>query len=144
MSFQQEILRTCEVPMKYEDSQLLDKVLEILPLEFIYTRAEEAEKQDSAWGLQDYVIRELLKWFKHSFFTWVNSPSCESCSGETQRQGIGQPTDQERIQGGAGHVEIYNCTQCGKIERFPRYGNAAILLQTRRGRCGEWANVSDL
>lgn len=53
------------------------------------------------------------------------------------------PTPQERLDG-AGYVESYRCTQsCPDLTRFPRYGGMPkILFETRRGRCGEWANVS--
>ena len=41
-------------------------------------------------------------------------------------------------------VEIYKCSGCNTIIRFPRYNHARILLETRRGRCGEWAQCFTL
>ena len=88
---------------------------------------------------QDLLLRRLLHWFKHDFFTWVNEPSCDSCKSATQGRGMTPPTPDE-IRFGGSRVELYQCLTCTKMTRFPRYNHPGKLLETRRGRCGEWAN----
>ena len=87
----------------------------------------------------------LLQWFKVDFFQWCNKPACENpecCArpGEMESIGGANPTIQEVSEGSAGRVEVYKCTLCRQITRFPRYNNPVHLLKTRKGRCGEWAN----
>ena len=71
----------------------------------------------------------------------MNNPPCSHCGSPTAFNGQVPPTDIELAKGGA-KVESYLCTQnnCRYIERFPRYGDVWPLLETRRGRCGEWAD----
>ncbi|VDM53298.1 unnamed protein product [Angiostrongylus costaricensis] len=82
----------------------------------------------------------LLNWFKNEFFSWCDSPICDSCGSQTAKgSGLnGTPTPKEHDDG-ADRVEIYQCS-CGREVRFPRYNDPAKLLETRKGRCGEWAN----
>lgn len=43
------------------------------------------------------------------------------------------------------HNEYYSrCPNCGTMVKFPRYCDPEPLLISRRGRCGEWANVFTL
>ncbi|KAJ1489473.1 hypothetical protein T484DRAFT_1615090, partial [Baffinella frigidus] len=82
----------------------------------------------------------LLSWFKHRFFKWVNNEACAACgSTSTANAGAARPNPQE-AQYGAGVVELYKCNQCQATTRFPRYNHPGKLLETRKGRCGEWAN----
>lgn len=93
-------------------------------------------EQDNAFLLQ------LLFWFKQSF-RWVNSPPCDSCGNDTRSQGMGVANSSETLYG-ASRVELYRCNSCSNITRFPRYDDPLKLLETRKGRCGEWANCFTL
>lgn len=55
-------------------------------------------------------------------------------------QGVSAPSPEEK-KDKASRVEIFKCSTCSAIVRFPRYGSLKKLLLTRKGRCGEFANV---
>ena len=54
--------------------------------------------------------------------------------------GADMPSEEEK-KWLASRTEVYQCIDCDLIERFPRYNSPYKLLETRTGRCGEYANT---
>ncbi|CAA6668708.1 unnamed protein product [Spirodela intermedia] len=131
----------------YVPRVLLEAARKTLPVDEIKEKslillAKEGNFKPSDDEQSHAFLLELLFWFKQSF-RWVNSPPCDSCGGETRNTGMGVPLPAE-IQYGGSRVEIYKCKTCPRITRFPRYNDPLKLLETKRGRCGEWANCFTL
>lgn len=135
--------------MIYENPTLQKKALACIPIQELKKNAQEklakARKVDKTVVLneQDFLLLELLNWFKCDFFQWVNNLPCRKCDGETESKDNLSPSDDD-LRWDASRVENHFCQQCQFSNRFPRYNNPEKLLETRRGRCGEWANCFTL
>lgn len=125
--------RNAERMLIYEDEVNQTLALSLIP------EIELRQKATINGELNHYELaKALLQWF-HGFFQWVNKPKCEKCELEAKHVGMGVPNEEE-VQNQADRVELYKCEQCNEEVRFPRYNNPAKLLETRKGRCGEYAN----
>jgi hypothetical protein len=154
--------------MNAEDPNHQKNARDVIDYDYIHKKALEwmAKQREEKSIIDDnndsYVDREdlaflmgLLSWFKQSFFSWCNKPFCDNLfcpaafvgeNGKSLKEhkhmtgiGMGKPTDIEK-DGDASRVELYQCSECKQVTRFPRYNNPSTLLKTRTGRCGEWAN----
>lgn len=138
--------------MLYEDPNLQQKAREMIPVSKLQEEADikiQSLQQSSCGNterevdVRDCLLIELLGWYKKSFFKWVDSPPCIHCGGSTHHVGSVPPTPAEITWGGS-RVENHQCDSCKGFTRFPRYNHPGKLLETRRGRCGEWANCFTL
>ncbi|KAK7116402.1 peptide-N(4)-(N-acetyl-beta-glucosaminyl)asparagine amidase-like [Littorina saxatilis] len=151
--FARRLQSTMAHVLMYEDPTLQEKARSIIPVarltEEAQARLDSPEEPfrrtrgSAPPDLNDCILLELLSWFKKSFFQWVDSPPCESCGGSTHHAGSTSPTEEEELWGGS-RVENHKCDTCGGVTRFPRYNHPGKLLDTRKGRCGEWANCFTL
>lgn len=135
---------------RYEVETLQQKALDSIPSYDIHARAEILVLQvskDAATpklAYQDALAQALVEWAKQDFLRWVDPVRCSGCSSDTEGCGSGTPSQVEQDEGRAGRVELYRCTrkECqGRITRFPRYSKLEKLLETRTGRCGEFAAI---
>jgi peptide-N4-(N-acetyl-beta-glucosaminyl)asparagine amidase len=130
----------------YLKPQLQEKARSVMPLKQMKENAERRFKRLSGkdCSIDDLLLVELLMWFKESFFHWMDSPLCSTCGGATQLAGQVPPLPEESAYL-VSRVEQYRCqSSCSNMTRFPRYNDPGRLLETRIGRCGEWANCFTL
>jgi len=115
----------------------------------------EPSKDRLLAGTNERFVQRLARYFKRDVMTWVNVPPCRICGEGNDDDGNNnmkpQPTrgpeTPEEIEGNASRVELYRCSNptCdGAVTAFPRYNSPRKLLETRRGRCGEYANLFGL
>ncbi|XP_053570212.1 peptide-N(4)-(N-acetyl-beta-glucosaminyl)asparagine amidase [Bombina bombina] len=133
----------------YEKPEFQQKALQVIPVSELKTKAKEqllnakSIEEDTTVNDEDFLILELLRWFKEDFFKWVNTLPCSHCGGQTTAKGALSPSTDE-LRWGANKVENHYCENCQLINRFPRYNDPGKLLEWRHGRCGEWANCFTL
>ncbi|XP_040335966.1 peptide-N(4)-(N-acetyl-beta-glucosaminyl)asparagine amidase isoform X3 [Herpailurus yagouaroundi] len=134
----------------YENLALQEKALACIPVQELKRRSQEklsrARKLDKGTDVseEDFLLLELLHWFKEEFFQWVNDILCSKCGGQTKSRGESLFPNDDELKWGANRVEDHYCDTCQFSNRFPRYNNPEKLLETRCGRCGEWANCFTL
>ncbi|XP_072226544.1 peptide-N(4)-(N-acetyl-beta-glucosaminyl)asparagine amidase isoform X2 [Leuresthes tenuis] len=149
MSFFVTLQSNFQHVMQYEKADLQLKARSIIPHQELSSAAhhnlKEAKEADPECklGIEDFLVLELLRWFKQDFFSWVDCLPCFQCGGLTQHGSSLSPSADD-LCWGAQQVENHYCQSCQLSTRFPRYNNPEKLLETRRGRCGEWANCFTL
>ena len=101
-----------------------------------------AKPDDEDYQGDDLLLKRLAVHFQ-SMMTWVNNPPCEICGfNETKLRSTRGPITPEERNGEASRVEVYFCPNCNaETTTFPRYNNPLKLLETKKGRCGEYANL---
>ncbi|KAM9306709.1 peptide-N(4)-(N-acetyl-beta-glucosaminyl)asparagine amidase isoform 2-T2 [Pholidichthys leucotaenia] len=149
MSFFVTLQSNFQHVMVYENQELQQKARSCIPHQELSSaarlRLKEAKRADpdSKLGIEDFLVLELLRWFKRDFFSWVDSLPCSRCGGLTSNAGALSPSTDD-LRWGAQRVENHFCRSCQLSTRFPRYNSPEKLLEARRGRCGEWANCFTL
>ena len=98
---------------------------------------QSLEQQKQGWQV-------FLDWFRHEFPYFYDR--CEHCGAtgnkddESPFVGYLTPTAAEK-EGKATRTELYQCQECHRYTRFPRYNSLSYVLEHRRGRCGEYSMV---
>lgn len=86
------------------------------------------------------MAQAAASWFKHEYFRWVDPIKCLQCEGRMQCTGSDQPNASEH-EGGARRCELWTCKSCQAVRRFPRLNRVSALMESKEGRCGEFAQL---
>ncbi|KAF5300863.1 hypothetical protein FQR65_LT09024 [Abscondita terminalis] len=150
--FLREIELAFHMALAYGDKQLHQRALAVIPkeklelaaqkrLRVLQEQVKKGNMEDPNISTQDLVLLELLSWFKHDFFEWVDSPDCDFCNGKTS---FSHMSTDAKLMTHTQRIEMHKCSNCNLLTQFPRYIDVNLLLISRRGRCGEWANAFTL
>lgn len=97
-SFLQRVTSHFRAVLRYEDKELQSKALALIPLKDFELAAESNMRKlqraiksgrtnEQEIDIQEFILMELLSWFKNSFFSWVDSPECTLCKASTKFTG---------------------------------------------------------
>lgn len=72
-----------------------------------------------------------------------SNPNCKGNEDGKQMEsnGVRGPETEDEKTGDASRVEVYTCRLCKLQTTFPRFNSPRALFKSRRGRCGEFANL---
>jgi len=129
-NFEGSIKSNMNLILNYKDPETQRRIKEIIP-----KRRENSSSKE--------YVKELLHWYKNDFFTWCNKPKCPLCHSDKNISSVETCVSNEEEQRYQSYrTEVYCCQGCGGTQvRFPRYNAPLKLLETKTGRCGEWANL---
>ncbi|RHY43062.1 hypothetical protein DYB38_012403, partial [Aphanomyces astaci] len=63
--------------LKYERQDYQARALAAIPLARLHERARANPTPQPTFEIE--VLRQLITWFKHEFFSWMNAPACRVC-----------------------------------------------------------------
>ncbi len=130
--------REYKISQQYDDFGVMAKVRETIPSILIFqSQAETA--------------RAIKVWFKDTFMKWVprggwtpDPITCRRCGEEMDMDRIVATSnwkgEEWNANWGLTRIEKWRC-RCGNRFQLPRYNSFSELLETREGRCGEWARL---
>ncbi|KAK2498168.1 hypothetical protein MC885_021728 [Smutsia gigantea] len=101
----------------YENVPLQEKALACTPVQELKRRSQEklsrARKVDKGTNVneEDFLLLELLHWFKEKFFQWVNI-LCSICGGQTKSRGVSLFPNDDELKWGANRGEDHYCDIC--------------------------------
>ena len=84
------------------------------------------------------VLKEFSLWFREQFPYYYDQ--CYHCNNKENNSYLGTVFPSiEELAYTASRTELYLCGSCITSSRFPRFNTVSKILDTRRGRCGEYS-----
>eukprot|EP00929_Paragymnodinium_shiwhaense_P070511 TRINITY_DN35702_c0_g1_i1.p1 TRINITY_DN35702_c0_g1~~TRINITY_DN35702_c0_g1_i1.p1 ORF type:complete len:424 (-),score=79.28 TRINITY_DN35702_c0_g1_i1:355-1626(-) len=97
------------------------------------TRAVRRSDQDSVTE----EVRKLFQWFRDEFPYYRGA--CEN-GNQGNFLGLTRPGEAQEAAGRVAVTELYAPANSSQVTEFPRYSSVALpILESRRGRCGEYS-----
>ena len=122
-------------PARHERRALINYIsaysgLNVTKLTFSAARSEESLLSN---------LQLFLDWFRVHFP--YDTGVCRKCGSDSSFVGcVRASTSERKLE--AMRSELWQCSHCGNWDRFPRFNSVPKILQTRRGRCGEYSVVA--
>ena len=136
MAIEQRLKGYLQYVQQHEDPIVQTMALSLIPNERF--QDEMANMTNWPYDPSIKIIFPLVNWFKNEFFKWLDQPDCSNCKAPTTEPYNAPGLDHDPSTGE--RIEMYRCSVCNRLERFQRYNRVEMLLDTKTGRCGEWAN----
>lgn len=128
----------------YYPMKTLKEVSKYINYEKIHEYQDDIKKSSPSSDLTETssITRAFLKWFKVDFFKWISSPPCKSCNGVTTYNSMKMIMYTSMGREYNDRCELYSCAACPEVvTEFCRYNCPVKLMDSRGGRCGEFANA---
>ena len=99
----------------YEDADLKRKALKHIPVNRLREEAQSKYENykklpnldKNPYEIDDFILLELLAWFKNEFFSWVNQAECEFCHNKNTVFLMNDRPNHNELSWMANNVEVY-------------------------------------
>ncbi len=128
-----------KMKMVHEDSRLYDNIIQkFLNVSINFTEYSNNNIITLNFDEKISKLKSFAVWFRNEFPYYYDN--CIFCKNKQSNFPYGSvyPTKEE-LSYHARITELYCCSICKETSRFPRFNSVHKVLDTRRGRCGEYS-----